>query len=109
MVPAADSAALIEWLDDQVLPHLPLRTGLGSVHLLRGALAAAMTSEQQIRGVDAGVDWALLATGYDPEAIAELAGAELGLSVLQAHGCASASSAFYRAAYSLFAGEIDAS
>jgi hypothetical protein len=106
--PIADSAALIEWLDDQVLPHLPLRPGLGSVHLLRGTVAAAMTSEQQIRGVDAGVDWALMATGYEPEAIAELESAELSLRVLQAHGCASASFAFYRAAYSLSADEIDA-
>ena len=106
--PIADSAALIGWLDDQVLPRIPSRPGLGSVHLLRGALAAAMTSEQQIRGVDAGVDWALMATGYEPEAIAELGTAELNLGMLQAHGCAGASFAYYRAAYSLSADEIDA-
>ena len=67
-----------------------------------------MTSEQRIRGADAGVDWALLATGYEPEAVAELERAELNLRELQAHGCASASLAFYRAAYSLSADEIDA-
>jgi len=104
--PVADSSAVIEWLDDEVLPHLPLRRGLGSVHLLRGAVAAAMTSEQQIRGVDAGVDWALLATGYEREAITELESADLSLGVLQAHGCASASFASYRTAYSLSADEI---
>ena len=106
--PIGDSAALIEWLGDQVLPQLPSRPGLGSVHLLRGALAAAMTSEQRIRGVDAGVDWALMATGYDPEAVAELESADLSLRLLTAHGCASASFARYRAAYSLSADETDA-
>ncbi|HVE48653.1 MAG TPA: hypothetical protein VNG69_03420 [Casimicrobiaceae bacterium] len=106
--PAAESAALIERLDEQVLRHLPLRPGLGSVHLLRGALAAAMTSEQQIRGVDAGVDWALMATGYEPEAVADLTSAELSLNELEAHGCATASLALYRADYSLSADEVDA-
>jgi hypothetical protein len=106
--PAADSAAVIGWLDDHVLPRLPSRPGLGSVHLLRGALPATMTSEQQIRGVDAGVDWALMATGYEPEAVAALESAELALGELHAHGCASASSTLYRAAYSLSADEIGA-
>jgi len=106
--PTADSAALITWLDDHVLPHLPLKPGLGSVHLLRGALGATMTSEQQIRGVDADVDWALMATGYDPEAVAELESAELSLTELQTHGCASASLALYKAAYSLSSDEFDA-
>ncbi|MET1084113.1 MAG: hypothetical protein ABWY12_13860, partial [Burkholderiales bacterium] len=106
--PAADSASLIDWLDGQVLRHLPSRPGLGSVHLLRGALAASMTSEQQIRGVDAGLDWALMATGYEPEAVAALESTELSLGELRAHGCASASLVLYRAAHSLSAGEIDA-
>ena len=106
--PTADSAALINWLDDHVLPLLPLRPGLGSVHLLRGALAATMTSEQQIRGVDADVDWVVMATGYEAEAVAELESAELSFRELRAHGCASASLALYRSAYSLSADEIDA-
>ena len=104
--PAADSTALIGWLDDHVLPRLPSRPGLGGVHLLRGALSPAMTAEQRIRGVDAVVDWALMATGYEPDAVAELADAELGIPELQSHGCASASSALYRAVYSLSADEI---
>ena len=103
--PAADSA-LIDWLDGQVLRHLPIRPGLGSVHLLRGALAATMTSEQRLRGADARVDWALVATGYEPEAVADLASNELSVEELQAHGCAGASSTLYRAAYSLSANEI---
>jgi len=67
-----------------------------------------MTSEQQIRGVDTHVDWALMATGYEPQAVADLESAELSLGELHAHGCASASLALYRAAYSLSAEEIDA-
>ena len=106
--PTPDSTALINWLDDHVLPRLSLRPGLGSVHILRGTLAAAMTSEQQIRGVDADVDWALMATGYEPEAVADLENAELSLMELQTHGCASASLALYHAVYSLSADEIDA-
>ena len=106
--PIADSVGLIEWLGDEVLPDLPRRPGLGSVHLLQGALPPAMTSEQQIRGVDAAVEWALMATGYEHEAIAELESAELSLEALRARGCASASVAMYRAAYSLSADEIGA-
>ena len=84
--PAANSTALINWLDDQILPHLPLKPGLASVHLLRGALAATMTSEQRIRGVDENVDWALMATGYEPQAVADLESAELSTGELHAHG-----------------------
>ncbi len=50
-----------------------MRPGLGSVHLLKGELAAAMTNEQRIRGADGGVDWALLVTGYRQDAVAALA------------------------------------
>ena len=84
--PAANSTSLINWLDDQILPHLPLKPGLASVHLLRGALAATMTSEQRIRGVDENVDWALMATGYEPQAVADLESAELSTGELHAHG-----------------------
>src|SRR5688500_12958219 len=38
------------WLTGQLLPSLPSRPGLGSVHLLKGALDPAMTAEQRIRG-----------------------------------------------------------
>lgn len=31
-----------------------------------------MTNEQRMRGADAGVDWALLVTGYDQEAFTSL-------------------------------------
>ena len=89
-----------------LMSQLPSRAGLGSFHLLESTLAAAMTEEQRIRGADAGVDWALLATGYDVEAVAGLQAAELGAKVLEGHGILSASSAVYQAAYSLCAREM---
>src|SRR5581483_1824994 len=82
---------------EHLLPSLPWRPGLTSVHLLKGALAAAMTAEQRIRGADSGVDWALLATGYELDAVARLDDAELGAPALQAHGMSSVSSALYQA------------
>jgi hypothetical protein len=45
-----------------------------AAHLFETAAAAAMTAEQRIRGRDADVAFALLATGYDDDAIAGLAG-----------------------------------
>jgi len=107
--PASDSSASIaEWLSEGVMPHLPARPGLGSVHLLRSALAPAMTSEQRIRGVDSGVDWALLATGYRQDALSRLEQAELGAGELEGHGASSVVSAAYQCAYSLSAEEVDA-
>jgi hypothetical protein len=103
----SDSAPLAS-LTGQLLPSIPSRSGLGSVHLLKGALAAAMTAEQQIRGADSRLDWALLATGYELSAIAALEDAELGAAALQARGMSSVSSALYQAAYSLSANEVGA-
>lgn len=66
---AGREAATRRWLTEDVLPRLPAQPGLGSVHLLEGAVAPPMTREQQIRGTDAGVDWALVITGYAPAAV----------------------------------------
>jgi hypothetical protein len=106
---AAESrGALPTSLTEQLLPSLPSRQGLGSVHLLKGALAAAMTEEQRIRGADSGVDWALLATGYELETIAALGDGEVNAAGLQALGISSVSSALYQAAYCLSADELHA-
>ena len=106
---AADSdCAPLTWLTEQLLPSLPPRPGLGSVHLLKGALVAAMTAEQRIRGADSRVDWALFATGYELSAIAALADADLDAAALQARGMSSVSSALYQGAYSLSANEVGA-
>jgi len=104
---AADSdSAPQTWLTKQLLPSLPWRPGLGSVHLLKGALAAAMTAEQRIRGADSRVDWALFVTGYELSAIAALGDGELDAVALQARGMSSVSSAVYQAAYTLLANEV---
>jgi hypothetical protein len=106
---AAHSAGPIEWLDDRVLPHLPSRPGLGSVHLLRGARSAEMTTEQRMRGVDSNLDWALVVTGYELGALAELEHDELSAREFHAHGCTNASTALYRTAYSVSADELEPS
>jgi hypothetical protein len=51
------------------LVRLPLRGGLGGVHLLRDAQPAAMTGAQQIRGADGDVDAAIVVTGCDRTAV----------------------------------------
>jgi hypothetical protein len=99
-------ASLDEWLGREVMPRLPERPGLASVHLLRGVLKAEMTAEQRIRGADAGVDWAILATGYLQDVVSDLARSELGEAELEKHGAADVSSATYQAGHGLSAQEI---
>jgi len=106
--PPGQEAALGDWLNREILPALPMRRGVGSVHLLRGALAPQMTTEQRIRGVDTGVDCALLITGYSQEALAALAEVDLSSDRLGEHGATGVVTALYRTDYSLTAGEIDA-
>jgi len=98
----------VEWLLDQGLSRVPSNPGVGSAHLLRGAFPAAMTSEQQIRGVDVAVDWALMVTGYDPSSLVELEKTAFSAGAFHSQGCARASSVLYQIAYTLSANEIDA-
>ena len=107
-VASGSSPSVAEWLRDDIMPRLSTRPGLGSIHLLRGALPAAMTSEQRIRGVDSGIDWALMATGYQQDALSDLEQVELSAVKLEEHGASSVLSALYLGAYSLSADEIDA-
>jgi hypothetical protein len=60
-----------------------------------------MTSEQRIRGADAGFDWALLVTGYGREAVANLVQAELGSERLERQGATGVAAAMYRMHYTL--------
>ncbi|HUJ85706.1 MAG TPA: hypothetical protein VLX30_02515 [Burkholderiales bacterium] len=99
---------LREWLMQEVLPKLPARPGLGSVHLLIGAAAPQMTNEQRIRGADAKVDWALLATGYREGAVAALTETDLAASRLQDHGAEAVLGALYRCDYTLGEREVGA-
>jgi hypothetical protein len=105
---AGDGSSVRNWLLRDVLPGLPSRPGIGSVHLFEGAVTPPMTSEQRIRGADAGFDWALLLTGYDQDALASLMQADLGDAHLQAHGATQAVHAMYRIDYSLTDREVDA-
>ena len=99
-------AALHRWLLHDVLPGLPAGPGLGSAHLLEGAATPAMTNEQRIRGAaDAGVDSALIVTGYDSAAVDELA---QGLTAveLERRGATGVTHAAYRLDYSLASTEL---
>jgi hypothetical protein len=106
--PATETeTALRGWLLQEILPRLPARRGIGSAHLFEGALTPQMTSEQRIRGADAGVDWALWATGYSQDALASLMRADLGNAQLEKHGATGVLGAMYRMEYSLIQREVD--
>jgi len=92
---------LREWMLRDALPALPARPGIGSVHLFEGALAPKMTSEQRIRGADAGFDWALFLSGYSQDALEDLGQA----ARLESHGARGAFEAMYRLDYSLSASD----
>lgn len=98
--PAAESS-LRKWLLQDAMPGLPSKPGLGSAHLFEGAVAPPMTSEQRIRGVDAGLDWALLVTGYGREAVAKLAQTELSSARMEKQGATGVAAAMYRMHYTL--------
>lgn len=107
--PATESgAALRRWLLQEVLPQIPSRPGIGSIHLFEGALTPPMTIEQRIRGADAGFDGALLVTGYREDALASLMQADLGSAKLEEHGASGVLGAMYRMEYSIIQRELDA-
>lgn len=95
--PEPGSAASFRgWLLREVLPQVPPRPGVCSVHLLEGAVTPQMTKEQRIRGSDAGVDWALLLTGYSEEALNDLVREALGPAHLEQRGAIGVLEAMYR-------------
>lgn len=95
------------WLRE-VLSAVSSKPGIGGSRLLEGALTPPMTNEQRIRGIDSGVAWAILVTGYSQEALTRLSHAELGRAQLEQHGAGGAAEAIYRLDYSLSQDEIDA-
>ena len=99
--------SLRRWLLEDVLPQLPSKQGVGSVHLLEKAITPQMTNEQRIRGSDAGVDWALLLTGYSEEALSKLAGDVVGPARLEQRGATGVLNGVYRIDYSLTHAEVD--
>jgi hypothetical protein len=104
----AGATQLRPWLVEQALPPLPSQPGLGSAHLLEGAVTPQMTNEQRIRGADAGVNWAILVTGYGRDALAELAGSHLAAARLTERGATGVHAAMYRMDYLLSHDEVDA-
>lgn len=109
-VPEPDAAAALQRrLLQEVLPAWPAQPGLGSVHLLEGAATPAMTNEQRLRGTaDAGVDSALVVTGYDAAAVAEAARG-LAATELARAGARGTTHTAYRLDYSLACTELVAS
>ena len=99
-------AELEAWLCGGMLDSMARRRGVGSARLLRRGLQAAMTREQRIRGADAGVDWALFATGYDAAAIAGLRESHVSDGALLAHGACDVVAAPYRLDYSVSADDV---
>jgi hypothetical protein len=102
--PEAESS-LREWLRDEALPTLPTRPGLGSVYLFEAALTPAMTNEQRIRGADAGIDWALVVTGYSEDVLAQMSDGDF-FKELARRRATRILSGTYRLDYSLSASEI---
>lgn len=99
-------SSLRTWLLDDTLPHLPSRRGLGSAHLLELALTPRMTQEQRIRGADAGVDWALLVTGYSESVLAGLMHGDLSRTQIEEHGGTAVCAAMYQMQYALTNREV---
>lgn len=98
--PAAANG-LRDWLVRDALPSLIQQRGIGSAHLLEGALRATMTNEQRIRGADAGVDWALIVTGHDPAVLEHLTTRDLNPVRLEELGVRDAESGVYGIDYTL--------
>jgi len=107
---AEESSAteLHRWLLEEALPVIPRMSGLGSAHLLQGAQAAAMTNEQRIRGVDRGVDSAIIITGYDCNAVSAHAKSLCAADGLSKRGARELTSATYGLSYALAGAEIEA-
>ena len=107
--PAAEAtSSMRKWLLQDILPLLPSRHGIGSVHLFEAAVTPEMTNEQRIRGADAGVDSALLVTGYRQDALASLLQSTLATRQLEKHGATGVVGAMYRMEYSIIQRDVDA-
>lgn len=105
--PSAQAAGTLRnWLLAEALPLLPMTPGIGSAHLLEGAVTAPMTNEQRLRGADNAVDWAIVVTGYRQEAIEALAHTTLRGALIEQHGADGIVETMYRLDYALTRDEM---
>ena len=105
--PSAQAAsALRHWLLAEALPGLPASPGIGSAHLLEGAVTPPMTNEQRMRGADGAVDWAIVVAGYRQEAIETLAHTTLRGALIEQRGADSVVATTYRLDYALSRDEM---
>lgn len=105
---ANSKSGLMQWLNKEVLPPLPMQPGLGGAHLLQAAAAPPMTNEQRIRGADASFGTAVWVTGYSQSSIEALTEGALSTHLLEAHGARNVTQAVYRTEYTLTARQLEA-
>ncbi len=108
VVPAHGQVTASDWLAGEVLPALAAQTGLASAVLFRSGMPAALTVEQRIRGQDAGVDAALLVTGFARSCIEALESGVLRPSELARRGASVVSSTTYQLVHCLTDRDLDA-
>jgi len=107
--PASEAGpSLRQRMLEDLLPRLPAQAGIGSVDLFEGAVTPPMTNEQRIRGADAGVDWAVLVTGYSQDALTKLMQVYLAGAQLEKLSARGVVGAMYRMDYSLVEREVKA-
>jgi hypothetical protein len=72
--PEASQGKSVRRALQEFLSKVPNEVGLTSGHLLRtDTPTAAQTTEQKIRGSDAAADWIVIVSGYDAQALEDLA------------------------------------
>jgi hypothetical protein len=96
------------WLVEEELARLPSTPGLASAHVLKAALTPPTTSEQRLRGSDAGIDWVLLVTGYGVGSVTDLFQTRLCEERFARRGASGYAGGVYRIEYSLTNVELPA-
>lgn len=107
--PADGRAEALQHGLGELAARVSQQPGIVGLHVLRHeAPPIAATTEQKIRGnADRAADWAILASGYDRDALGSLAAAELGEAALQALGAAPGTERhLYGLAYSATPGDV---
>ena len=82
----ARRGTFIQWLGDDCLPRIAQRRGFASACALVAAAQPPMTSEQSLRGRDAGVDSVVLVSSHAPDLLESLQRDDLAAGALEARG-----------------------